>query len=353
MTRQQILTGVAALVVVAGISAIVFLRPHGGDADDQGDKAATAVITTAPIVDEQLQDVTSLYGVVQADPAASHALAAPRALIVDRVLVRPGQSVAPGQALAEITSTATSDLAYRQAADAATFARSDLARVQRLFDEHLAASDQLAQAKKAVADADAALASQQQMGADRTRQVLTAGEAAVVVSVAASAGDHVAQDAPLMVLARTGALSVKLGVEPGAGLASGDPVTIRPAGGGPQIGSRLDMVGHAADGATHTIDAIAPLPGAASLAVGAGVKADVVTGAHRGLAAPRAAVVFDESGTHVFVIAGGKARRVFVTAGRDHGDQIEISGPVKAGQIVAVQGAYELQDGMAVKVAAP
>jgi len=61
-------------------------------------------------------------------------------------------------------------------------------------------------------------------------------------------------------------------------------------------------------------------------------------------------VVFDETGAHVFVVAGGKARRVFVTAGRDHGDEIEISGPIQAGQVVAVEGAYELQDGMAVKV---
>ena len=83
------------------------------------------------------------------------------------------------------------------------------------------------------------------------------------------------------------------------------------------------------------------------------VAADVVTGAHQGLAAPRGAVVFDETGAHVFVIAGGKAQRVFVTAGHDHGDEIEISGPIHAGQVVAVQGAYELQDGMAVKVAGP
>jgi multidrug efflux pump subunit AcrA (membrane-fusion protein) len=64
-------------------------------------------------------------------------------------------------------------------------------------------------------------------------------------------------------------------------------------------------------------------------------------------------VVFDETGPHVFVIAGGKAQRVFVTAGHDHGEEIEVSGAIRPGQVVAVQGAYELQDGMAVKVAGP
>ena len=68
---------------------------------------------------------------------------------------------------------------------------------------------------------------------------------------------------------------------------------------------------------------------------------------------PRAAVVFDETGAHVFTIVGGKAHRVFVTVGADQGDDVEVSGPIKAGDSVAVVGAYELQDGMPVKIGAP
>jgi hypothetical protein len=127
-------------------------------------------------------------------------------------------------------------------------------------------------------------------------------------------------------------------------------VTIRPIGGGPPIVSHLTMVGRAADQTTKTLAAVAPVGGAA-LAIGSAVEADVVLGAHQGLAVPRAAVVFDETGTHLFVIADDKAHRVFVTAGHDYGDQIEVSGPIAAGQRVAVQGAYELEDGMAVKTA--
>ena len=42
-----------------------------------------------------------------------------------------------------------------------------------------------------------------------------------------------------------------------------------------------------------------------------------------------------------------------ITIKGHHGDEIEVSGPIAANQVVAVEGAYELQDGMAVKVAAP
>jgi Fe2+ transport system protein FeoA len=171
-----------------------------------------------------------------------------------------------------------------------------------------------------------------------------------VTNVSAAPGDHVAQDAPLVVLARAGGEAVKLGLEPSAGrFAPGQAVTIRAVSGGPPIQSRLTMVGRAADQTTKTIDAIASLNGA-PLAIGAGVQGDVVTGVHTGLVAPRAAVVFDETGPHLFTISGGKAHRIFVTVGLDHGDEIEVRGAIAPGAAIAVEGAYELQDGMAVKV---
>ena len=77
----------------------------------------------------------------------------------------------------------------------------------------------------------------------------------------------------------------------------------------------------------------------------------IVIARHGGLLVPRAAVVSDEAGAHVFVIEGGKARQVAVTAGAEQGDDIEVAGPIKAGDAVAVEGAYQIEDGMAVRIA--
>jgi hypothetical protein len=218
-----------------------------------------------------------------------------------------------------------------------------------LFDERLAATDQLIAAKKTLADAQAALTAQQKQGSGQSLQILRAPRAGVVTNVAAAAGDHVAQDAALVVLARAEGAVVKLGLEPTGRFAVGQAVTLKPVFGGPPIASRLTMVGRAADQTTKTLDAIAPLNGAA-LPIGAAVQGEVVTASHSGLVAPRASVVFDETGPHVFVVAGGKAQRVFVTLGLNHGDEVEIGGKLSAGAQVAVEGAYELQDGMAAKV---
>lgn len=348
MSRNRLIS-IGAVIVAAIIVAVVFLRRSGGSTEDQA-PTPTAPITTAVIRSETLQDVTSAYGVVQADPGAANVLAAPRPVIVTRILVRQGEAVTADQALVEVASAPASDQAYRQAAAATAAANEDLARTQRLYNDRLVASDQLTAARKAVADAQAALVAQQRQGAGNTRQTLVAPQASVVTSIAATVGDRLAQDAPILVLARNGAISVKLGLEPAsAHLAAGQPVNIRPVNGGPAIATHLSLVGKAADPTTKTIDAVAPVPGLV-LPIGSAVDADIVTGAHVGLVVPRGAVVFDETGEHVFIVVAGKARRVFVTVGRDHGDEVEISGPIAAGQVVAARGAYELQDGMAVWV---
>jgi RND family efflux transporter MFP subunit len=348
VTRKQLLTIAAAVVAVAAVVALVMLRKGGGEAAD-AEANPTALVTVAAVRTETLQDVVSVYGVVQAGPAGSLTVAAPRAAIISKVLVRSGQAVAAGQPLVEIANAPGSEMAYRQAVDAVAAAQSDLARVQRLFDERLAANDQLTAAKKALADAQATLAAQQKQGGGHALQVLPAPRAGVVTTLSAAVGDHVAQDAPLVVLASADDAAVKLGLEPGGRFAVGQAVTLKPVFGGPPVASHLTMVGRAADQTTKTLDAIAPLNGVA-LPIGASVVGEVVTGAHAGQIAPRSAVVFDETGTHVFVVAGGKARRVFVSLGLDHGQDVEIKGNLAAGAQVAVEGAYELQDGMAVKV---
>lgn len=348
MNRRTVLMIVAAVLLIGAIVVVVLMRRGSGEAAD-AESHPTALVTVATVRSGAVQDVVSVYGVVQADPTGSITVAAPKAAIISQVLVRSGQAVSAGQVLVQIANAPGSELAYRQAADAVTFGQSELARVQRLYDERLAASDQLTAARKTLADAQAALAAQRKQGGDQSLQSLRAPRAGVVTTVSGAAGDHVAQDAPLVVLARTDGAVVKLGLEPSGKFAVGQAVTLKPVFGGLPITSHITMVGRAADQTTKTLDAIAPLNGAA-LAIGAAVQGEVVTASHTGQVAPRAAVVFDETGPHVFVIAVGKARRVFVSLGLDQGENVEIKGQLPAGAQVAVEGAYELQDGMAVKV---
>ena len=341
---------------LAIVVAVLFLLLHKkSGADESGDDVqATATVSMAEVQSQTLSTVVRAYGTIQPAADAAVTISAPKAAVVTRLLVGLGQQVRAGQPLLELANAPATQQAYRQAADAVSFAETDLARLQRMAGEHLATNDQVSSAQKTLADARAALAAQEAQGAGRQTQVVSASSAAVVTALSAKAGDRVAQDTPLLTLARSGSLVASLNVQSDAAGAvkPGQSATLTSSFGGAPFATRLGTVGRLSDPATRAVLAAAPAP-ATAFPVGEAVQADIVTGTHQALVVPRAAVVFDETGTHVFTVAGGKAHRVFVKAGDGHGDQIEVSGPITAGTMVAVQGAYELQDGMSVRTAGP
>ena len=351
MKRIPIWGWALAAIVVAGLAFMVLHKSNSGDTPE-GEPQVTATVTVTPVRTEGVATTLRAYGVIQPSADAAITISAPRAAMVTRVVVGPGQQVRAGQALIEIANAPATEQAFRQASDAVAFAQTDLARVQRLASEHLATNDQVSAAQKTLADARAALTTQRAQGAGQSVQILAAPAAAVVTGVQIKPGDRVSQDAPLVALARAGSLVASLNIASDAtAVTAGDAASISSAFGGPNYLVRLANVGRLADPTSRTVLATAPVP-AGAFPVAAAVQADIVTGAHQGLVVPRAALVFDETGTHLFTVSGGKAHRVFVTAGADHGDDIEVTGAISAGESVAVKGAYELQDGMSVRISA-
>jgi RND family efflux transporter MFP subunit len=323
-------------------------------AESEEEGKPSALVTLAPLRAGPVNSTVKAYGVIAGAPSATRTVSAPRDVIVGDVLTAPGLAVAAGAPLVEVGDTPTSGLAYRQAAGALASAQRDLERVQRLYDQQLAANDQLIAAKKTVADAEAAVAAQRAAGGGRLRQVITSPIAGVVAQVAATRGQQVAAGAPLLTVVATGGYVAQLGVEPtqAGQLAVGQAVRIVSAlDPGVAVQSRLSMVGRAVDSNTRLVPAAAPARGA-GMALGAAVRGEIVTATLRGLTAPAASVVYDEKGAHVFVARGGKAHEVAVTVGPEDGDQVMVSGAaLSAGDPVVVSGAYQVEDGMDVRLA--
>ena len=333
--------------------ALIGWRLLSGPPKDADAPVGTALVTLAPIESASIDETVTAYGVVAGSPGASRTIAAPRGVIIERLLVAPGQTVQAGAPLVVFSNTPASELAARQAEDAVNFALQDLERVQRLFDAHLAASDQLNAARKVLADAQATAAAQHQSGAGSGHQTLTAPFAGTVATVQATLGEHVAADAPLMTLIADGGLVAQLNIEPAKArmVAPGQAVRLASAFDNAQsMLSRVTVVGHLVDPVTRLITVSAPIEGA-GLPLGGSVRGEIAVAHHQGLRAPRAALVYDEAGAHVFVIKAGKAHLAAVTPGAESGDEIEISGDVHAGDSVAVTGAYQLQDGWPVRTA--
>ncbi len=315
--------------------------------------APSALVTLSPVRSATIDNTISAYGTIAGSPAASRTLAAAREVIVERVLVTPGQPVAAGARLIELSNTPATQLIFRQATDAVVFAERDLARVQRLYDAHLADNTQLAAARKVLTDAKAVVAAQSASGAGTDAQTLTAPVAGVVGAIVATLGGHVAAGAPLLTVIATGGMVADLDVEPtrAARLAPGQRVVVTSVfDRNRHFESRLAVVGRQVDPATRLVSVTAPAL-SAGLALGDAVEGKITVASHPGLLVPHEAVVYGESGAHVYTAHGGKAHEVAVSTGAQQGGDIEVSGALATGDPVVVQGAYQVQDGLAVRTA--
>lgn len=348
-SRRRLLIAVGGIALL--IVAVVAWRTPRKPAPGEQAQTPSALVSLAPVRAGPVDRTVEAFGVVAGSASATRAVSAARDVIVQNVLTAPGLSVAAGAPLLRVGDTPASGLAYRQAADALDFAERDLARVQRLYDARLVASDQLAAAQKALADAQAGVAAQVVAGGGRNGQIVASPIAGVVSQVMVQQGQQVGAGAPLLTVVATGGFVALLGVDPtqAAQLAVGQPVRIASAL-DPTVAmrSRITAVAHAVDPATRLILAAAPVA-SAGLALGAAVRGEITTATIKGLTAPAASVVYDEKGAHVFVVSAGIAHQAAVTVGPEQAGQVMISGGITAGDQVAVTGAYQLQDGMAVR----
>ncbi len=308
-------------------------------------------VQTVALKQQTMTDTVSGYGVVSPDTHALQTISLPRAGQIVALLVSAGQVVKKGTPLLEFGTGADAALSYQQARQAVDFARSEVARVGQLLDQQLATQSQLAMAKKALADAEAALRAQEKMGANRPLERLTAPFDGVVMAVKAAQGDHVAAGAPVLQLARAGGQRVLMGVEPdeAARVRPGMAVNLVPVfDAGHRSTGHVTHVFGMINPQTQFVDVLVQVPDA-GLRPGTRVQAEIQTGRQTVWTVPRSAVLTDAQGGYLFQVHDGKARRVNVKTGLERNGLVAVQGAFAKGEPVVSLGNYELQDGMAVR----
>jgi RND family efflux transporter MFP subunit len=284
-----------------------------------------------------------------------------RAGQVTELHVVAGDRVVKGGVLARLTPDPTVRAAYQQAVDAAALAQREWERQKQLLAARLATQSQVDSAEKAARDAQGVVRALDEQGGGQGSSTLVAPFDGVVASVSAVQGDRVAAGAPVLQVGRADTLRVVIGIEPSdrAKVRAGTRVTLwpvlPPGASAPPIAAQVSEVQNAVDPKTQLIGAVARLaPGAAApLAAGMKVRAQLDVGAVSAIAVPRNAVLTDERGDYLFQVDGARAHRVKVTRRLDDGTLVAIAGLANEKLPVVVEGNYELQDGMAVKDAAP
>lgn len=315
--------------------------------------APSVLVTTETPRQGSVPRTLTVYGTIQAAPSGSQTLSLLRAGRVTRVLAAPGEAVKKGQPLLEITPDPSTVAIYDQAVAALNLARGQRARTAQMLRQRLATRDQLAQADKAVSDAQANLDALKRAGGGSGPQMLTSPFDGVVVALQAAPGAAAAPGAPLATVARSDQLIAATGLEPGRRplVAPGQSAEIKPLDGGATIPGRVRSVGAMLDPLSRLVPMLvsidpqgAPdqIPG---LLAGEPVRVIVQTGALRGWFVPRDAVQSDAGGHYVFQLSGDKAVRVNVRVVGTAGGTTIVAGHVEPDRPLVTSGNYQLHDG--------
>ncbi len=311
----------------------------------------TAEVTTAVLVAGALDQTLTAYGAVEFAPGAERSLSAPIEARVAQVTAGAGSPVAAGQTLVVLTPSPQSQIDLAKATEDARTARQAFERATRLQASGLDSNADLETARATNVAAQATLRS---LAARAAGLVVKSPVGGVVETLTAAPGDLVAAGASLGKVGQLSAVRLRLGVDPAtaARLRVGLAVRLQAAAGGPVRLGAIRGVNPQLDPQTRMAAVFIDAPGAA-FAPGQPVRGDIVLGVAGGPLAPRAAVYYDQDQAYVLVVTAGTAHRRDVTLGGGAGEQVVIAKGAAAGERIVVEGGASLDDGTAVREAAP
>jgi len=345
-------------VLVIALACVAGCSKH---AVEEVETKAAAPVTTLTLAPQTVEGIVSSSGVVAAAPGADWTITAPDHARIAEMPKAEGDRVRPGDLLVrfEIPSLRT-DVATRrgelQTAEAhVENAQASVTRLTTLVDHGVAAQKELedakrdlAEARAAVGQAQAALQNAQQL---ESRTVVRATFGGVIAKRSHNPGDMVdasKDDVVLRVVDPDKLQAVAaVSISDLARVRNGQPVRIIvPGADEPEAGKVLTRPA-AVDPTGVAADVRIAFSEPTRLAVGTPVRLEIVAEQHpNALAVPPAAVIHEDE--DVFVMIAGpdnKAHKRKVTLGLATPKLVEITGGVKAGEAVIVQGQQGLPDG--------
>lgn len=275
--------------------------------------------------------------------------------------VEEGDKVRPGQVLVRLdTPELNWQLAQQKSmlisAEAnLDLARDSLARLQELAREGVVSQQQLkaaeAQAKVAGGQVKQNKASISLMETQLSNSVITSPISGTVVARTLEVGSMALPSTPIMTIAESGPLQVKMQVPERefAQLDEGGRLHITSVAlPGERFPARIREISEMLDPQTKLIPVKADLERNGRLKIGMNVKATVAGRKHSGLVIPTKAILTDGAEQIVYVASGGKARRVAVRTGVRTPEKTEVVSGLAAGDKVLVEGAAFVRDGDAI-----
>jgi len=315
--------------------------------------AGEALVTTEAVRAGSLPEIVTAYGAAGPARNGGMAISLQRDGRVGAILVTQGERVSAGTRLLSFVTSAATTSAFAQATTALALAHTTRSHTALLLAQHLATRDQLAQADKGVADAQAGIAALTEQGANLPRAGVAAPFDAMVETIQVAQGDRVAAGTTLMTLTRLDGLVVTVGVDPGlfARVKAGQEAVLHALSGSLTLPGRVLRIDGVINPKTRLLDVDISVPPGQVIS-GALFRAEISLAQLSGWLVPHDSVLEDSDGFFLFQLAGSHAARVAVSVLGTQGNQDLVTGPLQATRPVVVDGATQLADGDGVRIAA-
>lgn len=343
------LAGLIALLALA--AAVYGALPSPSAAPTE--QTPTVIVQLTKLKKGSLPRVLTAFGRVEPGPSARQTIQAPLAAVVDQVYVKAGEEVAADAPLVRLGPSPATAASFSQAESALRVARETERRTRSLLAQHLATAQQLADAGKAVSDAQSSLDALRAEGAS-SPQVVKAPGPAIVTAVSTSLGAIVTSGTALLDLARPGSLLLRVGLTPeqAATVQPGNKARITPLGASVVIDGHVLLRGSMIDAQTGLVPVDITLPASGGPLPGEMAEAAITTGQVDGYVVPHAAVLVDPKGdTYLVEAKDDVAHRVPVRVLLAAGDRDVVAGALDGTASLVLAGNYQLEDGMRVRSA--
>lgn len=316
-------------------------------------EAVTASVKVAMPSRATMARIAVAYGDIAAGPSSQQTVSFGTEGRVTSLSAVQGEMVRQGQDLGTFQFTPASVIAWRQARSAMDVASQSLSRLQRLRDDHLATDEQVAQANKALSDAQAALTAYPLAMGHDGRVSIRAPASGHIVVLAASVGQLLAANTTLLTVTPDTDQVLLAGAEPrdAARIKPGMMVRMTPVAGGDAITGTVVRAGGAIDNGTRLVPV--QIQPAQPLVIGSAWRADITLDDVEGWRAPADALTEDGGQQWLYQLAGGRAYRVKVQVLLERDGEVLLQGAVAPDRPMVVSGNPQLADGMNVAVSGP
>ncbi len=341
-------------ILLAALAAGAWWWLGSRPSERAAEAAPVAQVRVAPLRLQPISRTLRAFGVVEPSASGTQVVSLAYDCIVREVSAPVGSGVKAGDLLFVADPAPEARLELEDAREAREFAEKNVEAARQRYELKLATVDEFRAAEQSAEDARQKLESLQQRGLGGTNRV-TARAPGMVLKLDAQPGSVVPAGTPILILGDSNHLQARLGVEADAApsLLAGQPVTLtavdRPSSA--MVAATIGTVGAAVDTGTGELAVLVPLKAGGDWLPGEHVRCEIVLETKTALVAPRNAVLPDGDSQALYTVVGRKAVKHTVRPGISSGDVVEVIGTgLGEGDLVVVEGNYELEDGMEVVV---